>query len=1489
MKEEELQQLEEDQIYDIAIIGMSGKFPNSPNLDAYWKNIAEGIECISFFDDDELEIDLPETELKNPAFVKAGGTIDGIEYFDADFFGIPSREAAWMDPQQRLFLEHSWNAFEHAGYDVNSISENISIYCGTNTNFYLLSRIDQLTADPNNNLFQLMLANEKDFLATRISYKLDLKGESITVQTSCSTSLVAVHLACQSLLNYQSKMALAGGVSIRVPQKTGYFYQQGMIASPDGHCRAFDEKAEGTVPGNGVGVVVLKRLAEAVRDGDTIYAVIKGSAINNDGQNKVGFTAPSIKGQSDVIAKALAMSGVKADTIDYIEAHGTGTSIGDPIEISALSRAFEKHTDKTGFCAVSSVKSNIGHLDNAAGIAGLIKTVMALRNKTIPPTLHFEKPNPNIDFENSPFFVCAETRNWEKNDSPRRAGVSSFGIGGTNAHLILEEFEAREISYNSDEPFLLTISAKTPDSAVESARNLAIKLSDGNTRIEDLEYTQNSGRADFNRRCFAVGNSGNELITELQKFSTEKDIFSADENIQTAFLFSGQGTQKVNIARGIWEFNGIFREEFENCRQILGKFTDIDLQETVYPSKIQNIEYQNVRLQNPSLGLPVLFSIQYSMAKMLIRLGIKLSAVGGHSFGEYPAAAIAGIFSLEDGLKLSVERGKLMETLPAGAMLAVRLEHGEIEKIIDKNVSIASINTKKNCVVSGSTESISALEKKLDESRIGHRRLDVNYAYHSESIDLLKKRFEEIAGRIKFNSPEIMFVSGVSGKRISDEEVMKPDYWFRQMREPVRFSESLEWLEKSNFKVFAEIGAGQILTPMVRQNTGKNVTAVSISGIENDAQKDRENFLKALGKLWQRGHTIIWREFYKDKKRKRIALPTYPFEKQKYWIEVNSGGRKNDSQLSVKTALNGAKDNKHKLKRTNLENEYQSPTNRKEKMLISIWEDILQVEGIGLEDNLYDLGGDSLIATQIFARVQQQLKGNLTLEKFMSNLNIKDLANLIEDSDFENRETQNFGNLQTIIPQIEKEKYPLSFAQERLWLTEQMVTKNPMYNLPAVVKLKGNLKIEALAKAYAQIIAKQSSLRTTFHLIDGIPYQKIEKENFLPLEISDISYLPENKKDEILKKLVRGKITEPFDLEKSAPQRFGLIKLSETEHIAVLVLHHIISDAWSMNIFVQELGSAYREIVSGKPANNIELPIQYKDFAEWQKQPENLDKAADQLKYWKQQLKNTPQLLDLPLDKPRPEKRSYNGESYSFSLKNKTTEKLLETGKKFGATVYTLLLSSFAVLLNNICDQEEVIIGTPVAGRTLPETEPLIGCFINTLPIKVDLSKKPKFEEIIAQVKQTTIKAYTNQNVPFEKILDVIELKRSTEYMPLVQVLFDFLNTPPGKELELPELELQLMAAEVGTAKNDLVFDLWQGSETISGTVEFNTDIFELKTIENIIENYKQIVEYFMSNPEARIHHLKTENETGKIAFTQDARNDLIKQRFAPKKIKQEQ
>ncbi len=1489
MKEEELQQLEEDEIYDIAIIGMSGKFPNSPNPDVFWKNIAEGVECISFFKDDELEINLPETELKNPAFVRAGGTIDEIEYFDADFFGIPSREAAWMDPQQRLFLEHSWNAFENAGYDVNSISENVSVYCGTNTNFYLLSRIDQLTADPNSSLFQLMLANEKDFLATRISYKLDLKGESITVQTSCSTSLVAVHLACQSLLSYQSKMALAGGVSIRVPQKTGYFYQPGMIASPDGHCRAFDEKAEGTVPGNGVGVVVLKRLTDAVRDGDTVYAVIKGSAINNDGQNKVGFTAPSIKGQSDVIAKALAMSGVKADTIDYVEAHGTGTSIGDPIEISALSRAFEKHTDRTGFCAVGSVKSNIGHLDNAAGIAGLIKTVLALRNKKIPPTLHFEKPNPKIDFANSPFYVCAEIKDWEQNDSPRRAGVSSFGIGGTNAHLILEEFEAQEISYNSEKPFLLTVSARTPDSALKSAGNLAIKLSGENLKIEDLEYTQNSGRADFNRRIFAVGNSKNELITELQKISAEKDIFSADENIQTAFLFSGQGTQKVNIARGIWESNAVFREEFENCRRILENFTDIDLQETVYPSTIENLEYQNERLQNPSLGLPVLFSIQYSMAKMLIRLGIKPSAVGGHSFGEYPAAAIAGIFSLEDGLKLSVERGKLMETLPAGAMLAVRIEHGELEKIIDKNVSIASINTKKNCVVSGSVESISALEKKLDESKTGHRRLDVNYAYHSESIDNLKEKFEEIVSRIKFNSPEIMFVSGVSGKQISDEEITKTGYWFRQMREPVRFSESLEWLEKSNFKVFAEIGAGQILTPMVRQNTGKNVTAVSISGVENDTQKDRENFLKAIGKLWQTGHKINWSEFYKDKKRRRIALPTYPFEKQKYWIEVSSGGRKNDSPLSVKAASNETNGNKHALKRANLENEYRAPTNRKEKILISIWEDILQVEGIGLEDNLYDLGGDSLIATQIFARVQQQLKSDLTLEKFMSNLNIRDLANLIEDSDIESRETQNFGNLQTIIPQIEKEKYPLSFAQERLWLIEQMVTKNPMYNLPAVVKLKGTLNVEALAGAYTRVVNKQSSLRTTFHPIDGIPYQKIEKESFLPLEISNISHLPENKKDEILTKLIGEKVTEPFDLEKSAPQRFGLIKLSETEHIAVLVLHHIISDAWSMNIFVQELGSAYREIVSGKPENNVGLPIQYKDFAEWQKQPENLDKAADQLKYWKQQLMNVPQLLDLPLDKPRPEKRSYKGASYSFSLENQTTEKLLETSKKFGATVYTLLLSSFAVLLNNICEQEEIIIGTPVAGRILPETEPLIGCFINTLPIKINLSKKPKFEEVVAQVKQTTLKAYTNQNVPFEKILDVAEVKRSTEYTPLVQVLFDFLNTPPGKELELPGLELQLMAAEIGTAKNDLVFDLWQGSETVSGTVEFNTDIFHLRTIEKIIENYKQIVEYFTANPEARIHLLKTERETEKIARAQSARNDSVRQRFAPKKIKQEQ
>ncbi|OAD19106.1 polyketide synthase type I, partial [Candidatus Thiomargarita nelsonii] len=611
---------------DIAIVGMSCRVPGADDVETFWQNLRDGVESITFFSDEELLSEgINPTLLNNPNYVKANPVLEGIELFDADFFGYSPREAEIMDPQQRLFLECAWEAIENTGYDVDRLRGKVGVYAGVKRSTYLLDNLY-----PNRDLrksvgtFQLMIANEKDGLSTRTSYKLNLKGPSVSVQTACSTSLVAVHLACQSLLNGECDMALAGGVSVRARQKGGYLYQEDMIMSPDGHCRAFDAKAQGAVFGNGVGIVVLKRLDQALIDGDCIHAVIKDSAINNDGASKVGYTAPGVDGQVAVIAEA--MRNIDPETITYVETHGTGTTLGDPIEIAALTQAYQSHTQKNGFCAIGSVKTNVGHLDTAAGVTGLIKTVLALKHKMLPPSLHFEQPNPKIDFANSPFFVNATLSEWKSDGASRRAGVSSFGIGGTNAHVVLEEAPEQlpVISYQQKKgdtcrPWqLLVLSAKTSPALETATTNLAEHLKQHpEINFADVAYTLNIGRKVFEHRRMLVCRTVDEA-TETLSTLDPKGLFTQVQEHKArpvVFMFSGQGSQYVNMALELYQLEPRFREQVDQCAEILKPHLNLDLRNVLYPHAEQIAEAEK-QLEQTAITQPALFVIEYALAQL---------------------------------------------------------------------------------------------------------------------------------------------------------------------------------------------------------------------------------------------------------------------------------------------------------------------------------------------------------------------------------------------------------------------------------------------------------------------------------------------------------------------------------------------------------------------------------------------------------------------------------------------------------------------------------------------------------------------------------------------------------------------------------------------------------------------------------------------------------------------------------------------------------
>lgn len=874
----------------IAIIGMAGRFPGAKNVEQFWRNLRDGVESILPFSDEELlSSGIDPARLKDPSYVRAGAILDQIEWFDADFFGYAPREAEIIDPQQRLFLECAWEALEVAGYDPARYGKPIGVYAGITANAYLMNNLYPNRWRIDLNDLQAVTGNEKDYLTTRVSYKLNLTGPSITVQTACSTSLVAVHLACDALLNGQCDMALAGGVCLNVPQKAGYLYIEGAIYSPDGHCRAFDADGRGTVFGSGVGIVVLKRLANALEDGDAIDAVIIGSAINNDGSGKVGYTAPSVTGQAKVIKEALEMADVDPEAIAYIEAHGTGTPLGDPIEVAALTQAFGTGGNRKGSCAIGSVKTNVGHLNSAAGIAGLIKTVLALKGRMIPPSLNFSKPNPKINFKSSPFYVNTTLRDWKTEGVPRRAGVSSFGVGGTNAHVVLEEAPSAEPSTPSRAWQLLMLSARTKAALETATTNLAEHLKQHpGLNLADVAYTLQLGRKAMKYRRMAVCYDQDDALNVLQTRDPKRVATSVDEPKarHVIFMFTGQGAQYIGMALELYQTEPTFQQHVDRCSELLKPHLGLDLRSILYPSH-DRVDEATQQLTQTAITQPALFVVEYALARLFMEWGIEPQAMIGHSIGEYVAASLAGVFSLEDGLLLVASRGRLMNQLPAGSMLAIPLPEKEVQALLSAGLSLATINAPSACVLSGPSEAVYQLEKKLVEKGIEGRRLHTSHAFHSSMMEPILDPFKNEVSKITLNAPKIPYLSNVTGTWVTKEQATDPDYWARHIRRTVRFSEGVGELLKEPGCVLLEVGPGETLTQLVRRRTDKVAGQVILSSIRHprEKQSDVAFLLGTLGRLWLAGIEVDWAKFYKGERRHRVALPTYPFERQRYWVE----------------------------------------------------------------------------------------------------------------------------------------------------------------------------------------------------------------------------------------------------------------------------------------------------------------------------------------------------------------------------------------------------------------------------------------------------------------------------------------------------------------------------------------------------------------------------------------------------------------------------
>jgi acyl transferase domain-containing protein/thioesterase domain-containing protein/acyl carrier protein len=877
----------------IAVIGMAGRFAGAVDIDAYWQNLRNGVESIVTLDDDALiAAGVSPALLKNPNYVKAGAPLPDMEMFDAAFFGLSPREAAIMDPQHRQFLECAWEAIENSAHPPERFPGAIAVFAGSGFSAYMpFNLLTNPKLVDSVGMFLLRHAgNDKDFLTTRVSYLLNLKGPSVNVQTACSTSLVAIHMAVQSLLNRECDMALAGGSTIELPHNQGYLHQDGGILSPDGHCRAFDERAQGTVFGSGVGAVVLRRLADALADDDHIYAVIRGSAVNNDGAGKVGYLAPSVDGQANAITEALAIADVPVETITYVEAHGTGTPVGDPIEVAALTQAFRQSTNETGYCAIGSVKGNIGHTDTAAGIAGFIKVALAMTNGELPPTLHYSLANPACEFANSPFYVNAALRPWTPPIGvPRRAGISSLGVGGTNAHVVLEQAPRRRVAKSGRAHHLLTISAKTSSALDANTAALARHLAaNPGLDLGDVAYTLQIGRQAMKHRRRVVAGNASEAATLLEEMTSPRIFSNAApaEGRDVVFMFPGGGSQYPDMGLDLYRSEAVFRDAVDECLEMLEVHNQLDIRKWLYPEAGEKAAAVR-ELERPAIGLPALFTIQYAQAKLWMSWGLTPKAMIGHSFGEYMAAHLAGVFDLGDALDLVVLKGRLFETLPSGRMISVALAEQALRGLLGPGLDIAAVNGPALTVATGPEAGIALLKDKLRARDIGFSSVPISIAAHSDMLAPMLAEFGAFFRRLTLRPPRAPFISNVTGTWIKPAEAVDPNYWVRQTRQTVRFSDGLSQLFHDPNCVLLEVGPGRTLSSLARSHPARQATQPVFNSLRHpdELASDVAYVLDVLGKLWSVGATVNWGSFWQSQQQLRVPLPTYRFDHQRFWIE----------------------------------------------------------------------------------------------------------------------------------------------------------------------------------------------------------------------------------------------------------------------------------------------------------------------------------------------------------------------------------------------------------------------------------------------------------------------------------------------------------------------------------------------------------------------------------------------------------------------------
>lgn len=1324
----------------IAVVGMAGRFPGARTLTAYWDNLRRGTESIVTLSEDELRAaGVSDKALANHNYVRRAALLDGIEEFDAGFFGFTPLAARTMDPQHRLFLQTAWHALEDAGYQPGELEGSVGVYGTSTTSGYLLHNL-MSHYDPNQiigqgvsfDMVNLSLQNDKDYLATRVAHQLNLRGPALSVQTACSSALVAVHLACQSILNGECDMALAGGSSLRVPHHVGYWHEPGSMVSATGHCRPFDVRADGTIFASGVGVVVLKSLADAIDDGDRIHAVIRGSALNNDGAVKMTYAAPTAAGQADVIAEAHAVAEVDASTISYIESHGTGTPLGDPIEIEGLRQAFAvSEKQRSGPCYVGSVKSNIGHLESAAGIASLIKTILCLKHRAIPATLHYTSPNPELHLDDGPFRIRGEYGPWETEQSVRRAGVSSFGVGGTNAHVIVEEWpEESAQPAPRPGPQVLLLSARTAEALQQGRSDLAEELGsardDGSdtdaANLTDVAYTL-ARRKPENLRLAAVVADRADAAAVLGAEESENVFIGegvdlaagAADTDRVVFLFPGQGAQHIGMARGLYDTEPVFAEYFDRCIAGFDAELGYDLRAVIFEGTSRDLERTD-RTQ------PALFTVEYALAKLVEHYGVRPAALVGHSIGEYAAATVAGVFDLDTAIKVVAMRARLMHAAPRGVMVAVPLSPDAVGPYLTGEVDLAAVNDPDGCVVAGSEAAIREFSESLKQAGINARRVRTSHAFHSRLMESMIPEFTGFLSRQTLREPQIPLLSNLTGTHMAASEATNPATWARSVRATVRFADEIDTLLNDPHRVLVEVGPGATLTASAARHPKFTAGHRTVRLMRHHAQNrdDRDAFLLALGQLWAAGVDVDWSPLRGDYQPKRVTVPGYPFERQRHWLEHNAGA----TWVSGAAATNGAAAGGS----GGSDRAGGSAGPSMEATLQRIWAVCLGVSSVDRNANFFDIGGDSLVAISV-AMAASHEGMDLTPQDLYDNPTVSALAKAL---------TARYaaGGLgRQSLGDVEHPPVPPNIT----YFLENGVREHGHWRIPLILRLRPDVAVDDVRSVLTAVVNHHDALRLRITERAGTWEQHVAE----PGDFGEISThsLPEGLTAE--HDAVRTMLTEHIrEQDLSCPPLTALYIRGSAGDVCYLglSLHAAVGDEASRDILLTDIFTAFGQKLAG---NDIELQPVGVGWAEWSQRCAGLathPAVLESREYWLQATKAATLRVGAEVSEPP---AAADLAKLTSTLGAAESSEIDDARRRLRVPINEILLAGLSRALASTVGEGTVAVDMGGAGRSVlkPDVDlrRTVGWFTTVYPVALSCSTdaKTSARQLLQEVHQT--------------------------------------------------------------------------------------------------------------------------------------------------------